>query len=76
MSAPKRRLTVEDIARVLTLSSGAVDPLPVYRAVDALVRDTVGYKLLTVFRPVQDAPELERIYSSDMQAYPVTRSEG
>lgn len=71
MTAPKRRLTVEDIAGVLTLSSGTADPLDVYRAVDALVRDTVGYRLLTVFRPIEATAELERIYSSDMAAYPV-----
>jgi GAF domain-containing protein len=71
MPGPKRRLTVEDIAGVLELSSSAADPQQVYRAVDGLVRETMGYKLLTVFQPIEETSELERVYSSNMADYPI-----
>jgi GAF domain-containing protein len=71
MPASKRRLTVEDVARVLALSSSAADPTQVYRAVDTLARETVGYRLLTVFRPIESTGELERVYSSNPADYPV-----
>lgn len=71
MSQVLRHLTVEDIAATLTLSAAAADPMQVYAKVDSLVRETVGYKLLTVLRFVEETQEVERLYSSDMKAYPV-----
>ncbi|HVY42242.1 MAG TPA: GAF domain-containing protein [Hyphomicrobiaceae bacterium] len=71
MSTSKRALSLQDVAQVLTLSAGAADPQKTYAAVDALVRDTVGYKLLTVLRFVEATQEVERLYSSDPKAYPV-----
>lgn len=70
MSTAKRNLTLEDVARVLSLSGGASRP-EIYAAVDALVRDTVGYKLLTVLKFVEETQEVERLYSSDPKAYPI-----
>lgn len=67
----KRSLTLDDVAGVLALSAGDVEPLQVYRAVDTLVLETVGYKLLTVFRPDEATAELERVYSSDPVTYPI-----
>jgi hypothetical protein len=71
MSQTLRALTVDDIASVLTLSAAATDPMQVYAKVDAVVRDTVGHKLLTVLRFVEESQEVERLYSSDMKTYPV-----
>lgn len=71
MSQTLRTLTTEDIAAVCTVSAAATDPMQVYAKVDALVRETVGYKLLTVLRFVEETQEVERLYSSDMKAYPV-----
>lgn len=71
MSQSLRALTTEDIAAVCTLSAAATDPMQVYAKVDALVRETVGYKFLTVLRFVEDTQEVERVYSSDMKTYPV-----
>lgn len=71
MSQTLRTLTTEDIASVCTLSAAASDPMQVYAKMDAVVRETVGYKLLTVLRFVEETQEVERIYSSDMKVYPI-----
>lgn len=71
MSQTLRELTTEDIAALCTLSAAASDPMQVYTKMDALVRETVGYRLLTVLRFVEETQEVERLYSSDMKAYPV-----
>jgi hypothetical protein len=65
-----RSLTLEDVAALLNLTAGAPAP-QVYAAADTLVRETVGYKLLTVLRFVEETQEVERLYSSDPKAYPV-----
>jgi hypothetical protein len=70
MSTATRALTLEDVAGALTLSAGA-DAARTYAAIDALVRETVGYKLLTVLKFVEATQEVERIYSSEPKAYPV-----
>ena len=67
MSQSLRALTVEDIAGVFSLSAAAADPMQVYAKIDALVRETVGYKFLTVLRFVEETQEVERLYSSDTQ---------
>ena len=71
MSTTSRNLALEDVAGVLRLSADAADASQVYARVDALVRETVGYKLLTVLRFVEETQEVERLYSSDRTAYPV-----
>jgi len=71
MSTATRTLTLEDVAGILALSADAAETKEVYARVDRLVRDTVGYKLLTVLRFVEETQEVERLYSSDPKAYPV-----
>lgn len=71
MSTAQRPLSLEDIAGVQTLSAAAADPAQVYASLDALVRATVGYKLLTVLKFIEETQEVERLYSSDAQAYPI-----
>lgn len=70
MTTAKRALTTADIAAVLDLTAG-VSSEQVYAKVAALVAETVGFKLLTVLRFVEDTQEVERLYSSDPKAYPV-----
>ena len=71
MSGTQRSLTLGDVANVMRLSADAADACEVYARVDILVRETVGYKLLTVLRFVEETQEVERLYSSDPKAYPV-----
>ena len=71
MSTATRSLTLEDVAGVLALSADAPDTSEIYARVDQLVRDTVGYKLLTVLKFVEETQEVERIYSSNPKTYPV-----
>lgn len=71
MSIATRTLTLADVAGVLALSASAPGADEVYALVAQLVRDTVGYKFLTVLRFVEETQEVERLYSSDPKAYPV-----
>lgn len=70
MTTSKRVLAVADIAAVLDLAAGAPSA-DVYARIAALVAETVGFKLLTVLRFVEETQEVERLYSSDPKAYPV-----
>lgn len=70
MITSKRALALADIAAVLDLTAGAPSS-EVYAKVAALVSETVGFKLLTVLRFVEQTQEVERLYSSDPKAYPV-----
>ena len=70
MTTEKRALTIADIASVLNLAAGAPSG-EVYAKVAALAAETVGFKLLTALRFVEETQEVERLYSSDTKAYPV-----
>jgi hypothetical protein len=64
-------LTFDDLARLAKISAAAHKPEELYRAADALVQKVVGHRLFTLMR-VHEAPmEVERIYSSNVEAYPV-----
>ena len=70
MTAAKRALAIADIASVLDTTAGAAAD-QVYAKVASLVAETVGFKLLTVLRFIEETQEVERLYSSDTKAYPV-----
>ena len=71
MSNTLRSITLQDVADTLRLSADTADLGKVYARVDALARETVGHKLLTVLRFMEETQEVERLYSSDPKAYPV-----
>jgi hypothetical protein len=66
-----RELTVADIAAVLSCSRESADAREVFRAVERISAETMGWRLFTVLRYVEAARAVERLYSSDEQAYPV-----
>lgn len=70
MTTEKRAVTTADVAAVLNLTAGAPSA-EVYAKVASLVAETVGFKLLTVLRFVEETQEVERLYSSDTKAYPI-----
>jgi GAF domain-containing protein len=70
MTTSTRALQIADIKAVLDLNAGS-DTEQVYAKVAALVAETVGFKLLTLLRFVEETQEVERLYSSDPKAYPV-----
>jgi hypothetical protein len=65
-----RALEIADIKAVLDLTAGS-DAEQVYAKVASVVAETVGFKLLTLLRFVEETQEVERLYSSDPKAYPV-----
>lgn len=71
MAATKRELTLQDVGAVVARSAESADTRDVYRAVERIAAETIGWRLLTVLRYVESAHAVERLYSSDEKAYPV-----
>jgi GAF domain-containing protein len=70
MNGARRDLTLDDVTGVLALSAGA-PPDRVYEAVSRLASEVVGIKMLTVLGFVEATKEVERLYSSNPETYPV-----
>jgi len=70
MAAVKRALALEDVAAVIA-SSTESDAKTIYRTVERIAAETVGWRLLTILRYVEAEQAVERLYSSDEAAYPV-----
>jgi hypothetical protein len=71
MAAAKREFTMSDVAAVAARASECADAREVYRAVERIAAETMGWRLFTVLRYVEAAGAVERIHSSDERAYPV-----
>jgi GAF domain-containing protein len=71
MSSPTRSVTVDDIARVQEVLAWEADSQTGFRAVDGLVQKAFGHKLLTVLQLIEETVEVERLYSSNLTAYPL-----
>ena len=71
MASAKRELTLQDLAAIAARSTESADPIEVYRAVERIAAETIGWRLFTVLRYVESAQAVERVYSSDEKAYPV-----
>ena len=65
-------LTLADIAAVTEATANAREPDAVFRAVEALARKAIGFRLFTVMRLHAETQEVERLYSSLPDAYPVS----
>jgi GAF domain-containing protein len=70
MLQAKEAITLADVSHIMARIAGP-SPDEAYRAIDELAQRALGHKLLTVlvFRP--ETVEVERLYSSNTQAYPV-----
>src|SRR3954467_11532174 len=71
MSNDKRALTTVDLSILADILARPHDAIDLYAAVDRLVQETIGHKLFTMMRVHEATSEVERIYSSNMTAYPV-----
>lgn len=69
--AERRKLTIDDISATAVISARARDPQELFKAVDALVKQTIGHTLFTIMRTHEAVQEVERLYSSNTSAYPV-----
>jgi len=65
-------LTPSDLTAVAEATASAHEPDAVFRAVEALAQKAIGFRLFTVMRLHAGAQEVERLYSSDPAAYPVS----
>src|SRR5438874_11575301 len=71
MSHSQRALTTGDLAALARLSAASHESIELYIAIDRLVQNVIGHRLLTMMRVHEAASEVERIYSSNPTAYPV-----
>jgi hypothetical protein len=65
-------LTLADIASIAELAAGHHEPAAVFHAVDALAQKAVGHRLFTIMRLHVVTQEVERLYSSLPDSYPVS----
>ena len=63
---------VVQIAELAEQAAGLAEPEAMFRAVDSTVKKLTGHKLFTLLFVVPGGKEVERIYSSNPQAYPLT----
>ncbi len=71
MTSGRQPLTIQDIAGVIQASAAQHEPQAVYRAVDGLAQQAIGHRLFTLMRLHAATTEVERVYSSRPDAYPV-----
>lgn len=71
MTSDRQIMTTADIAQVLAVASASTDVRDLYAAVEQLAARVSGFVLFTVLKYVDDGTAVERVYSSDEQAYPV-----
>jgi GAF domain-containing protein len=65
------RLTLENFSTLAARVAVATEPVEVYRAVEQVLAKPLGFGLLTMLVVTPNAEEVERVYSSNCQAYPL-----
>jgi len=68
----RRPLTLDDLAKAAEIAASDPAGDAVFRAADALAREAVGHLLFTIMRLHVASAEVERVYSSQPEAYPVS----
>jgi GAF domain-containing protein len=71
MARQKPALTTEDLQAPLSRIAAAHGPADTYAIVEALAQRTLGHRLFTLMRLFPGGDEVERVYSSRPDAYPV-----
>jgi len=69
--AGKRDLSIEDVAHLIALAGKSADPGRLYRAVQRIAAETIGWRLFTILRHIEADQAVERLHTSDAAAYPV-----
>jgi len=69
---PRTALTLDDIAAVADVAASTSGPDAVFHAVAALAQKAIGFRLFTIMRLHAETQEVERVYSSLPDAYPVS----
>ena len=71
MTTPRRPLTLDDVQAVLGLTAGPHAPRDTYAAVESLAGRVLGHRLFTLMVLHDATGEVERVYSSRPDVYPV-----
>lgn len=71
MPAKRRDVTIEDIEAIQALIASESDRMRIYRAVERIAAETVGFVFLTTLRYNEAEACVERLHSSNEEAYPV-----
>ena len=71
MAARRRELTMADITAIAARSAESGETREIYKEVERISAETMGWRLFTILRYVETAHAVERLYSSDEKAYPV-----
>jgi hypothetical protein len=64
-------ITLDDIASIQALTATEPDRATIYRAVERIAAETVGFVFLTTLRYNEAEACVQRLHSSNEQAYPV-----
>jgi len=67
----KRGLEMADVAALTQRTADGADVGEIYREVERIAAETVGWRLFTVLRYLEAERAVERLYSSNEKAYPV-----
>jgi GAF domain-containing protein len=65
-------LTLADIAAIADVTAHAGNAEAVFRVVEALAQRAIGFRLFTIMRLHAASAEVERVYTSNPAAYPVS----
>jgi GAF domain-containing protein len=65
-------VTLSDVTAIAEIAANAADADAVFHAVDALAQKTIGHRLFTIMRLHAATHEVERLYSSLPDTYPVS----
>ncbi|HTW53046.1 MAG TPA: GAF domain-containing protein [Stellaceae bacterium] len=68
----RRTLILTDIAEVAQVTANVAEPDAVFRSVEELAAQVIGFRLFTVMRLHTETQEVERLYSSLPDAYSVS----
>lgn len=71
MPATLQPITIPDVAAVMEAIARGDGLDPGFRALDALARKVFDHRLLTALILLPETLEVERLYSSNVEAYPV-----
>jgi hypothetical protein len=66
-----RDISIDDIAAIQALTASEPDRAKVYKAVERVAAETVGFVFLTTLRYNEKEACVQRLHSSNEQAYPV-----
>jgi hypothetical protein len=71
MPSARRDVTIADVEAIQALSGAEPDRMRIYRAVERIAAETVGFVFLTALRYNEAEACVQRLHSSNEQAYPV-----